>query len=355
MVVIIINSGLELQHRPHAKTLRCEPAGEMFLRESIGVIADNASEELESDLSIYDARSYQSSILNSEGLSGLRLGEILLVVACGLWSGGGEGGREVRGSSGYRGELWRCSGGEREEAGGLIAHMYAVVDSRWVFGCSSGKRDVSVSVDKFLDGSEIAHSGVEYRDGGIIQEIQRDESKGDYVVYAFSSKICRDHGSGFLLRRLPLCVACNPGRAITSKKPSQGLGHPVSTEPVQLSQISPILGTVSSGPAIHNGPAFHQESLAHGLQKRHRTLHRNTWTVSIFPPWVAFISLSSLESQLRLSFEIEKKLSKKRSCIWHNMDACSTLWILEVCVEVEAIVFGQVIYVLRKDLFSYQF
>nr|GEV86666.1 putative AC transposase [Tanacetum cinerariifolium] len=93
------------------------------------------------------------------------------------------------------------------------------------------------------------------------QEVQRDESKGDYVVYAFSSKalpdysswaenvepfttICGDHGSGFIPRRLPLRVACNPGRAITSKK--------TFSEPVQLSQISHIPETASSGPAIHN-------------------------------------------------------------------------------------------------------
>ncbi|GJZ11929.1 hypothetical protein Tco_0546688, partial [Tanacetum coccineum] len=65
--------------------------------------------------------------------------------------------------------------------------------------------------------------------------------------------ICGDHGSGFLPRRLALSVAFNLGRAITSKK--------TFSEPVQLSQISPIPGTVSSGP-IHNGPDFHQERLA---------------------------------------------------------------------------------------------
>ncbi|GJS83932.1 PB1 domain-containing protein [Tanacetum coccineum] len=94
--------------------------------------------------------------------------------------------------------------------------------------------------------------------------------------------ICGDHVFGFLPRRLALRVAFNLGRAITSKKTfsgrrrtetlptkksaicneRQGLGHPVSTEPVQLSQISPIPGIVSSGPTIHNGPAFHQERLA---------------------------------------------------------------------------------------------
>nr|GEV33762.1 hypothetical protein [Tanacetum cinerariifolium] len=90
------------------------------------------------------------------------------------------------------------------------------------------------------------------------QEVQRDALKGDYVVYVFSSKpekemlklgldefffelviywlkICGDHGSGFIPRRLSLRVACNPGRAITSKK--------TFSEPVQLSQISPIPGT----------------------------------------------------------------------------------------------------------------
>ncbi|GJW66869.1 putative AC transposase [Tanacetum coccineum] len=138
------------------------------------------------------------------------------------------------------------------------------------------------------------------------QEVQRDESKGDYVVYALSSKIMAPVFSRDAYRCVWHVIQVG----------AIGLGHPVSTEPVQLSQILPVLGTVSSGLAIHNGPAFHQESLAFQRhwsgRQRHRTLNRNTWTVSIFPPWVAFISLSSLESQLRLSFEIEKKLRKKR-------------------------------------------
>nr|GEU88108.1 hypothetical protein [Tanacetum cinerariifolium] len=172
-----------------------------------------------------------------------------------------------------------------------------------------------------------------------------DEFFFKLVIYWL--QIYGDHGSVFLPRRLVLRVAFNPDRAITSEKTFSGrrhtetlpmkksaicnermcLGHPVSTEPVQPSQISPIPGTVSSGPAIHNGHAFHHErvklwpnfDLGKKLNEKiklgtwstktphHRTLNRTIWIVSMFPPWVAFILLSSLESRLRLSFKFRKK------------------------------------------------
>ncbi|GJY62221.1 putative ribonuclease H-like domain-containing protein [Tanacetum coccineum] len=52
-------------------------------------------------------------------------------------------------------------------------------------------------------------------------------------------------------------------------------------------------------------------SLAHGLQKHHRTFNRIIWITSIFPPWIVFISLSSLESRLRLTSISERSWAKR--------------------------------------------
>ncbi|GKB11319.1 hypothetical protein Tco_0845242 [Tanacetum coccineum] len=92
-----------------------------------------------------------------------------------------------------------------------------------------------------------------------------DEFFSELVIYGL--QICGDHGSGFLPRRLALSVAFN-------------------LEPVQLSQISPIPGTVSSGPTIHNGPAFHQERI--GAEKT-----------------------NAQKGEIMANFDLGKKLSEK--------------------------------------------
>ncbi|GJU26234.1 hypothetical protein Tco_1164855 [Tanacetum coccineum] len=214
------------------------------------------------------------------------------------------------------------------------------------------------------DGAAIDHD-FNMKVVGLEQEVQRDESKGDYVVYAFSSKAnlasapekemlklaldefffelviywlqnCGDHGSGFLPRCLLLRVACNPGRAITSKKTfsvllfTKKVQYFIGIGAVELKandvwrkkmnatkaleqEKNERLKRVKLWPNFDLGKKLSEKTrLGTWSEKHHRTLNRTIWTVSIFPPWVAFISFSSLESRLRLSFELEKKLSKKR-------------------------------------------